>query len=73
MKIGTWVEWTPPQIGNFQLNSLRGWIVAAEGDWFVVRVSSMRAPQAPFGTFHRDQLTVIPEVELVQRGAPVLS
>lgn len=73
MNINTWVEWTPPELGNFPMQPKRGWIVAIEGDWAVVRVSNMRLPQAPFATFHRSQLTAIPEIPLVQRGAARLS
>lgn len=74
MQDGSWVQWTPPSFhGVMEMNPLRGWIVASEGDWVVVRVSTMRHPQAPFATFHKSQLTHLPEIELVQAGALLLS
>jgi hypothetical protein len=74
MQVGQWVEWTPPMFhGVVEMNPMRGWIVAAEGDWVVVRVSSMKHPQAPFATFNKHQLKTIEEIELVQRGAVLLS
>jgi hypothetical protein len=73
VKVGDWVQWNLTQFHGVDFTPMRGWIVAAEGDWFVVRVSSMRNPQAPFATFHKNDLIPVQEIELVQRGAVLLS
>jgi hypothetical protein len=73
MKNGDFVEWSPGQFHGVDIfTPKRGWIVHTEGDWAVVRVSDMRAPQCPFATFHKDQLTVIPHIA-VHPGALQLS
>lgn len=70
MQIGSWVQWTPPHFhGSDLFAPMRGWVVAVEGDWVVVRSSTMRAPSCPFATFHVRDLQLLEEHQLVQVGA----
>lgn len=74
MKPGDFVQWNITQFhGSMDFTPLRGWIVATEGDWAVVRVSSMRHPQAPFATFNKRDLVPVPTKELVRGGAVLLT
>jgi hypothetical protein len=73
MKVGDFVQWNLAQFHGVDFTPARGWIVAVEGDWVVIRVSNVRHPQVPFATLHRKDLSVVPQSELVRRGATLLS
>jgi hypothetical protein len=74
MENGTWVQWTPPAFGNVEaFTPVRGWVVASEGGWIVVRCSHMRAPHAPYHTFNVKDVEVIQPLELVHGGARLIA
>lgn len=73
MQVGSFVQWNLAQFPGVEFTPIRGYVVAVDRDWFVLKRTNAQRHENPFLTLHRRDLTEVGERELVRRGATLLT
>lgn len=68
-QVGDFVEWNLAVFTGVDLTPSQGFVIAANGEWVAVKRLRRETYENPFLTLNKRDVKVLPQTELVRRGA----